>query len=107
MLPNRLELHALHVIYCNHELFVKFKRDLFEQIHQDVLKLTDEDITPLLLLESIFQPDITPVPDSPSNANLELRTFGKINIWYSVFPKLISAWVFKKHREYCNIICSY
>ena len=93
------KLDTLHVIDYNHDLFMNFERNLFVQLQQDVLKLTDEDITPLLLLESMFQPEFTPLPDLSSNKTLELGRFGRRNIWHGVFPKYFSTWVFKNHRE--------
>ena len=49
-----VELDTLHVIALNHDLFMNFKRDLFVHLQQEVLMLTDEDITPLMLLEHML-----------------------------------------------------
>ena len=49
------ELDTLHVLDCRHEVFMCFKRNIFAELQQDVLRLTEEDLTPLLLLEAMFQ----------------------------------------------------
>ena len=56
------ELDTLHVIDCQYELFMNFKRDLFVKIQQDVLKLIEEDLTPLMLLETMFKTKFVPLP---------------------------------------------
>ena len=48
------ESDTLHVIDCTHNLFMNFKQILCVNLQQEVLMLTDADITPLLLLESML-----------------------------------------------------
>ena len=56
------ELDTLYVICYQHEVFMNFKRDLFVQLQQDVLKLIEEDLTPLMLLETMFKTKFVPLP---------------------------------------------
>ena len=78
------ELETLYVIDRSHDLFMNFKRDLFVHLQQEVLMLTDEDVAPLLLLESMLQPEFIPLSYIPSNMNLDLQRFGRKNLWHRV-----------------------
>ena len=93
------ELDTLHAIDCEYELFMNFKRDLFIQLQQDELKLIEEDLIPLMLLETMFQTKFVPLPEVPSQINVHLENFGRRNLWHGMFPKSFSDWIFKKHRE--------
>ena len=66
------ELDTLHVIDCTHDPFVDFKRNLFVQLQQDVLRLTEADSTPLLLLEHMLCKEFSPIPNLPQHANSDL-----------------------------------
>ena len=63
------ELDTLCVLDCKHELLLDLKRDLLVQLQQDVLKLTDDGLTRLMSLESMFQPELTPFPNVPPFIN--------------------------------------
>ena len=57
-----------------------FKRDLFVQIEQDFLKLTEDDLTLLIFLESIFKLEFIPFPDVTSSVKNDLQHFGRRNL---------------------------
>ena len=66
------ELDTLHVLDCKQELFLDFKRDLDVKLQQDALNLTEDDLTPLLLLESLVQSEFIPLPGVPCFVNEDL-----------------------------------
>ena len=64
-----------------------------------MLSLTDKDLTPLLLLETMFQEEFDPLPGVHSHINIDLEIFGRRNLCHGVFPKSFSAWMLNKYRE--------
>ena len=92
------ELDTLHVLDCAHDPFVEFKRHLFVQLQHEVLLLTEADLTPLLLLESMLQKEFSPIPNLPPQVNSDLQRFGKRNMWHGFFPKSLSKWILQEHR---------
>ena len=53
-----------------------FKRNLSTHLQQDVLRLTEEDLTPLLLLETVFHKEHDTLPGVHTNTNNDLRILG-------------------------------
>lgn len=49
------KIDTLHVLDCKQELFMNFKREIFAQLQQDMLILTETDSTPLFLLENVIK----------------------------------------------------
>ena len=84
---------------CKKELSINFKRNLFVQLQQDVLGLTEEDLIFLVLPETIIQTELVPLPGVSSCINIELKRFGKRNLLYSFIHKSFSVYIFNKHRE--------
>ena len=76
---------------------MNFKKNV--QVQRDVLSLTGEYLTPLLLLKTMFQEKKSPLVGVPSHININLETFGRNNLWYGTFPKSFSNWTFNKNRE--------
>ena len=59
---------------------MNLKRDTFSKFQQDVLGLTEEDLNPLILMETMIQIDHVPLPDAPMNVNADLKRFGRRNL---------------------------
>ena len=93
------ELDTLHCLDCTHALFVEYKRHLFTRLQQQVLELTDNDLTPLLLLDSMLNTEFCPIPTLPDHINSDLQHFGRRNMWHGIFPVSLSSWVLQTHRK--------
>ena len=81
------------------DLLSNFKRNMLAHLRQDVLGLTEEYSTPLLLLETIFRTEFALLPRVPSRVNTDLKRFGRRNLSHWMLPKSFYAWVSNKHRE--------
>ena len=78
---------------------MNFKRNIFAQIQQDVIVLTEEYLTPSLLLGIMFKIEFVPLLGAPSHINIDLETFGRRNLWHGAFTKSFCTWIFNKHRD--------
>ena len=56
------------------------KRELFAQLQQDVLELTEADLTPLLLIETMIQIEHVPILEVPVHVNVDFQRFGRRNL---------------------------
>ena len=93
------DIDTLHVVDFIQDLFSTFKRDLFSQLQTKVMMLTEEDLTPLLLLESMLQSVFLPLTDISHHNNEDLRQVGRRHSWHGFFPKSFTHWVTHKYRE--------
>ena len=56
------------------------KRELFAQLQQDVLELTEADLTPLLLIETMIQIENVPTLEVPVHVNADFQRCGRRNL---------------------------
>ena len=56
-----------------------------------MLGMTDVDLTPLCLLEWLFKED--EIPKMPGESHADVKRVGRRNMWYGVFPVVMSRWV--------------
>ena len=62
------------------------------------------------MLETMIQTEFVPLLGCPSCINIELKRFGRRNLWHDSFLKSFSTWVFNKYREEywistCSSLC--
>ena len=51
---------------------MNYKRELFSQLQQDVLRLTETDLTFLLIPENTIQIECVPIPELTVHVNADL-----------------------------------
>ena len=73
------------------DFLMSFKRSLLAQLQQDVLWVTEEDLTHFLMLEHVFQTEFDPLPGVPSHVNIGLERFGRRIVWHDAFLKSFCA----------------
>ena len=62
-------------------------------LQQAMLRLTEENVTPLILLKTMFQTECAPLQGVPTHINNSLGRFCRRNIWHGVTPNSFSTWV--------------
>lgn len=82
---------------CTHPPLVNFKQNLLVQLQQKILRLTVDDLTPLLLLESMLNKEFVPIQLLPHHINCDIQCFGRRNLWHGIFPASLSQWIQQKH----------
>ena len=73
------------------DLLVSFNINLITHLQQDVLGSTEEDLTLLLLLETMFQNESVPLLGFPSYVRMDLKRFDRRSMWHGVFSKSFYA----------------
>ena len=64
-----------------------------------MLRLTEEDLIPLLLLETLFRAEHIPLTRVPTIINNDLRMFDRRNLWCGFLSFSFSTNGFNKHKE--------
>ena len=64
-----------------------------------MLRLTEDNLTLLLLLENSFQINYDYLPHALTPINSDLQRVRKRNLCHGIFPVSFFKWVFCKHRE--------
>ena len=65
-----------------HNLFFDFKRDLVADLQTAALKLAEDDVTPLVVLEAMLHNTFIPLSEVPSSVNTDFQDFGRRNLWH-------------------------
>ena len=98
MLINRTRTRHAACARLQTRIIIEFQKKI-SQTQKKSLCLIEEDLTPLLLLENVFQIDCIYLPDVPAPINSCLKRFGRRNLWHGMLPIYFCKWFFHEYME--------
>ena len=62
-----------------------------------MLQLKVDNLTSLLILESMLDKKFAPIPLLLCHINYNIQYLGRRNLWCGILPPLLSQWILQKH----------
>ena len=93
------ERDVLHVLKCKHRMFSQFRNGKVTTLQLQLIKILDEDILPLCLLEWMLDPEYEAIEGIPEKAMSSLQQVGKRNVWFGMLPTMFLKWVCWKYES--------
>ena len=93
------EKDMLHILRCKHRIFSQFRNEKVTILQLQCIKMLDEDMLPIYLLEWILDPEYELIEGVPGTAMSALQQIGRRNMWFGIIPTVFLSWVRWKYES--------